>query len=94
MIVIVLLFTLFACYLMSGRGSFLIAGFNTMSAEQKARYDEKKLCRLTGVLMLAAALYWALIEFTALNAVMLTVLFGLLIILFVTAVNFTDIVKK
>lgn len=32
-----------------GKGSFLIAGYNTSSPEQKAMYDEKKLCRVMGV---------------------------------------------
>lgn len=34
--------------LLSGRGSFLIAGYNTADKEEKARYDEKKLCRVSG----------------------------------------------
>ncbi len=34
--------------LLSGRGSFLIAGYNTASRKEKAQYDEKKLCRVTG----------------------------------------------
>ncbi|MEG0365782.1 MAG: DUF3784 domain-containing protein, partial [Coprobacillus sp.] len=32
-----------------GKGGFLIAGYNTSSPEQKAMYDEKKLCRVMGV---------------------------------------------
>ncbi|WP_455714884.1 DUF3784 domain-containing protein [Anaerosporobacter sp.] len=35
--------------LLSGRGGFLIAGYNTSSAEEKAKYDEKKLCRVMGI---------------------------------------------
>lgn len=34
--------------LLSGRGSFLIAGYNTADAARKARYDEKRLCRVVG----------------------------------------------
>ncbi|MCB6201726.1 DUF3784 domain-containing protein [Extibacter muris] len=34
--------------LLSGRGSFLIAGYNTADKEEKAKYDEKKLCRVMG----------------------------------------------
>ncbi|MBE6961783.1 MAG: DUF3784 domain-containing protein [Ruminococcaceae bacterium] len=37
-----------AVSLLSGRGAFLIAGYNTASPEKKAAYDEKKLCRVTG----------------------------------------------
>lgn len=35
--------------LLSGKGSFLIAGYNTADAETKAKYDEKKLCLITGL---------------------------------------------
>ena len=41
-----------AIVLLSGRGSFLIAGFNTMSKAEKARYDEKSLCRFVGRILL------------------------------------------
>ena len=34
--------------LLSGRGSGLIAGYNTSSDKQKAKYDENKLCRIMG----------------------------------------------
>ena len=35
--------------LLMGKGSFLIAGYNTSSKEEKQEYDEKKLCRTMGV---------------------------------------------
>ena len=35
-------------YLLSGKGAFLIAGYNTMSRKEQAKYDEKALCRCTG----------------------------------------------
>ena len=34
--------------LLMGKGSFLIAGYNTSSKEEKQEYDEKKLCRVVG----------------------------------------------
>jgi hypothetical protein len=34
--------------LLMGKGSFLIAGYNTAGKEKKQRYDEKKLCRVVG----------------------------------------------
>lgn len=37
-----------AILLLQGKGSFLIAGYNTASPAQKSMYDEKKLCRVTG----------------------------------------------
>ena len=35
--------------LLSGHGSWLIAGYNTMKKEDKAKYDVRKLCRITGI---------------------------------------------
>lgn len=49
------LFAVFAVFLFTGKGSFLIAGYNTASAEEKAKYDAKKLGRVTGILLLVAA---------------------------------------
>ena len=34
--------------LISGHGSWFISGYNTAPKEEKAKYDEKKLCRTTG----------------------------------------------
>lgn len=45
---IVILFAVLSALLLSGKGSFLIAGYNTASEKEKARYNEKKLCRVTG----------------------------------------------
>lgn len=42
------LFALLSGVLLSGRGGFLIAGYNTASKAEKEKYDEKKLCRITG----------------------------------------------
>lgn len=34
--------------LLSGHGSWLIAGYNTASPKEKEKYDQRKLCRVTG----------------------------------------------
>jgi len=47
---------IFSIFLLSGRGTFLIAGFNTMSKEQKARYDVNGLCRLIGTITMLFAI--------------------------------------
>ena len=46
--VVVVLFAVLAAVLLSGRGSWLIAGYNTAPKDKKTRYDETKLCRVTG----------------------------------------------
>ncbi len=33
---------------LTGHGAGLIAGYNTASEEEKSKYDEKKMCRVTG----------------------------------------------
>lgn len=48
----VVMFAILTGVLLSGKGAFLIAGYNTSSAEEQAKYDEKKLCRVTGMGML------------------------------------------
>ena len=34
--------------LLMGKGSFLVAGYNTASKKEKEKYDVKKLCRVVG----------------------------------------------
>ncbi len=41
--------------LISGHGENLIAGYNTASPEDKAKYDSKKMCRVMGVGMAVIA---------------------------------------
>lgn len=50
-----LLFAVLGIVFFCGKGSFLIAGYNTSSPGEKAQYDEKALCRAMGGLMLALA---------------------------------------
>ena len=43
-------------FLFLGKGSWLIAGYNMASAEEKAKYNEKKLCKAIGTITLIIAL--------------------------------------
>ena len=61
LLVLVLLGFLFR----SGRGAGLIAGYNTMPPEERAKWDEKALCRFMGKLMLALAACWLLVLLSA-----------------------------
>lgn len=64
-----------------GKGAWLIAGYNTSSAEEKARYDEKALCKFMGKLMFLLAACWtpmllsALLENPALHWIGLALFF-------------------
>lgn len=49
---------LLSLLLIYGKGSWLIAGYNTASKKEKAKYDEKLLCKVVGIglLVIAAAI--------------------------------------
>jgi hypothetical protein len=54
-------------FLLTGRGGFLIAGFNSMSKEEKARWDERALCKFIGKIILPIGVMVALIGVEALS---------------------------
>lgn len=43
------IFAVLSILFLMGKGGFLIAGYNTASESEKARYDEKRLCRVMGI---------------------------------------------
>ena len=43
------IFAVLSIILLSGHGSWFISGYNTASKEEKAKYNEKKLCRTMGI---------------------------------------------
>ena len=51
--IIIAFFLIMAIFLLNGKGAFLIAGFNTMSKEEREKYDEKALCRFVGWLFIS-----------------------------------------
>ena len=52
------LFVLLGVVFAVGKGTGLIAGYNTASAEEKENYDKKKLCKAMSRLMFALAGCW------------------------------------
>lgn len=72
---IVLFLVILGVVFLCGKGAFLIAGYNTMSPEEKARWDEKALCKAVGVLMLVCAVFFAVVGLSAVfqNYILLTV---------------------
>ena len=66
--IVVVIFAVISAILLSGRGAWLIAGYNTASEEKKRRVDEKLLCRVMGtgmaintVILLTMALMQAIL---------------------------------
>lgn len=89
MIVILIVITLFigiGIIFINGKGSSLIAGFNTMSPEEKENYDTVALCKFMGKMMFVLSfcmLFWLLSEVYATDW-----LFTVGIIIFIGAVAF------
>ena len=54
-ILIIVIFIVFGIILLLGKGSFLIAGFNTMTKEEKEKYDVISLCKFWGISMILFA---------------------------------------
>lgn len=48
---VVVLFIILGFIFLSGKGLFLIAGYNTASKSEKAKTDEKRLCKYMAKLM-------------------------------------------
>ena len=46
-------------FLLRGRWSWIIAGYNTAPAAEKRKYDEEKLCKTVGFLMLTMTVGFA-----------------------------------
>jgi len=60
--------------LLSGRGSLLIAGYNTMSKEQQNKYDSKKLTRATGTMSIITSFALLALAFSLLNAIVFLII--------------------
>ena len=48
---VIMLFIVLGVVFLSGKGAFLIAGYNTASQAEKEKIDEKKLCKYMGIFM-------------------------------------------
>lgn len=66
----ILLLLITSIFLLQGKGALLIAGYNTLSAIDKAKYDKVALCKAVGKLVLCITVSIVLIfmgEFFQLN---------------------------
>ena len=80
-------FVIMGIFLLNGKGAFLIAGYNTMSDDKRALYDEKALCKAVGRLLLAIAVLMLL--FPLAMALQLNWLFWVsFILMFVLTIGF------
>lgn len=90
-LIIVGLFLVLGVVFSAGKGSFLIAGFNTMPKEEKLKYDKGALSRFMGKVMFSLSfsmLLWMLgdvLEMELLFAVGVVLFIGILIFTIVYA---------
>lgn len=74
-----------------GKGAFLIAGYNTMSEEEKGKYDTIALCKFMGKMMFALSfsmIFWILSDLLQANwlfIVGLVLFFGIVLFLVIYA---------
>lgn len=80
---IVLLFASIGILFLFGKGSWLIAGYNTASQQQKQHYDEDKLMRIMGIGMLAFAVLLFLMAIGVLKQAIVIAIIGIVIGLFI-----------
>lgn len=63
MLIVILFFFIIGIVFSNGKGAFLIAGYNTMSKEEKDKYDTVALCKSMGKLMFSlcgSMIFWLL----------------------------------
>ena len=58
-LIVIAFFVLMGILFARGKGMSLIAGYNTMSAREKEKYDKEKLCKAMSGMMFLLAGTWA-----------------------------------
>lgn len=80
-LIIVAVFVILGIVFLKGKGAFLVAGYNTASREERAKYDEKALCRFMGKLMFVCAGCFILISLGSVLEQMALVWLGIVLML-------------
>ena len=84
---VVLIFVALGVLFWNGKGAFLIAGYNTMPKTEKAKLDEKKLCRFMGKFMFVLAACWLVIASNEIFKTMVLLWVGLALFFAATLVG-------
>ena len=75
------LFVLLGVIFALGKGAGLIAGYNTASAQEKEKYDVKKLCKSMSRFMFALAACWLVIAASEIFQTLILLWIGLALFL-------------
>lgn len=84
MIFVISIFIVLGIFLVNGKGSFLIAGYNTMSAKEKEKYDKTELSKFMGKMMFVlvfSMILWVLSEVYGIDWLFVA---GLILFIFIT----------
>ena len=79
-------FLLISLLLFTGKGSWLIAGYNTASKEEKEKYDQEKLCRVMGIMCAIIAAMTGILAW--LNDESYAIIYGIILCIVVIATVF------
>ncbi|ADK14759.1 MULTISPECIES: DUF3784 domain-containing protein [Clostridium] len=81
LLLVLMLFIILGVVFSLGKGAFLISGYNMLSKEEKAEYDEKALCKFMGKSMFAIAFSVFLWELSSLIKQHILFVIGLILLL-------------
>ena len=88
-IILIVLFVGLGFLFSKGKGEFLLAGYNTMSAAEKEKYDMVAICKFMGKMMYALSfsmLFWALSDVVRMTWLLyfgLTLFLGIIIFMII-----------
>ncbi len=94
--ILIIVLVIVSLVLLSGHGSGLIAGYNTLTDEEQSKYDKKRICRVFGVgmLIITILLLVTLLMETILPAFFLYVVGGIVIVDVIGMAIFMNIYGK
>ncbi|MGG3889860.1 DUF3784 domain-containing protein [Metabacillus fastidiosus] len=81
MLIITVPFLIFAIVLSKGKGAFLLAGYNTMSENEKEKYKEEELCKFISKIMYGICLGLLLIAISEQFKAQVLLIIGLIIVI-------------
>jgi hypothetical protein len=76
--------------LLTGRGSFLLAGYNTMPKEKKAQYDAKALCKFVGKILLPIGVLTPFVGIDSVTSWLVWVWIAIISVLLIFAVVYAN----
>lgn len=82
-----ILFFIIGIIMLMGKGSYLVAGYNTMDDETKKKYNQKRITQATGGVALFTSLYFVMLSYVPSASVILTSLLVIVCLGVVVLIN-------